>query len=243
MRRLFCLCLGVIFVLAGFSQVTFTSIFQHGVSLPTDGKTTNGTHNGTALHLGNHLDFTFGSGCFTWGLGAYLGHVSALGTSDDYKETGLAFARKYQLSPNLLQFNSSSFQSTQFLVGPVVGIHAGSLNLNLWAKGGYGMNNPGTYSVIYKEGGLADQQVYVTKKCEDKNGLAYNFGAGLSYLFSPNIGMQLGVGYTSTRTSQVNYNYDREEGITPSFFTADNNFIQASVGLLFRFNGGLRASE
>lgn len=234
MKRLLCLCLCAISGSAGFSQVRFNSIFETGVSLPVGNKT--GTYNANGISLGNHFDLNFGSGRFTWGVGAYVGHTSGLGVSDQFKKDGLAIASRYQLSASQLNFSSSAFHSTQFLLGPVVGIGAGNFNLRLSAKGGIGINEPGRYAVTYREGGLTEQKIYINNSSENKNGLAYDLGAGIVYNMSENLGIQLGVSYNNTRTDQVSYSYEREKGTAPSYYTANNSFVRASVGVVLGFN-------
>ena len=131
-----------------------------------------------------------------------------------------------------LVFNALAFKSTHILLGPVASFKASNWNINLWAKGGYGLNEPGKYSVQYKEGGLVNN-IYINQSGENKNGLAYSIGGGIQYAISNYVGLQLAANYFGTQTDQINYNFDRDKGTSPFYYTAKNNFIQASVGLQF----------
>ncbi|MEP6724275.1 MAG: hypothetical protein ABJC98_00590, partial [Bacteroidota bacterium] len=214
------------------AQPSFQTSLQAGISLPLNSNDIDATHAGKAIHFGNHLDYTFGNKAVRFGLGAYIGYINSISADNKYKETGEAIAEKYRFVTSQLTFNSASFKSTHILLGPVASFGSGKFNINIWAKGGYGLNEPSRYAVIYKEGGIVNN-VYINQAGENKNGLAYSAGAGIKLAISQYVGLQLSAGYFSTQTDQVNYNFDREKGTTPKYYTASNQFLQASAGLQF----------
>lgn len=226
------LCAAVLCTPVLFAQPSFQTSLQTGISLPLNSNGVNSTHAGYGVHFGNHLDYTFGNSSVRFGIGAYVGYLNTFGTDDKYKQTGQQIAEKYNMPASQLVFSESAFKSTQLLLGPVASFKANNWSVNLWAKGGYGLNEPGTYSVLYRANGVVNN-VYINQAGDNKNGLAYNMGAGLEYNISYYVGLQLSAGYFGTQTDQVNYNFDREKGIAPLYYNAKNNFLQASVGLNF----------
>ncbi|MEP6584079.1 MAG: hypothetical protein ABJA90_07420, partial [Ginsengibacter sp.] len=234
MKRLIILCIGVVVSCPAISQGSFQSTLQTGISLPTNVNAVNSTHAGEGIHFGNHLDYSAGSGHIKFGLGVYIGYLNTVSTNVEYKKIGQSIADKYRLPQSQINFNASDFKSTHLLLGPVASFQSSRWNINLWAKGGYGLNEPGKYSVVYKEGNLLNN-LYVNEAGENKNGVAYNFGSGIQYFISGTVGLQLGANYFGTQTGQVNYNYDRQKGTSPLYYTAKNNFIQASLGINLKF--------
>lgn len=218
--------------ITGFSQPSFQNSIQTGFSSPLASNSVSGTHAASGIHFGNHLDLLLSGQGFRLGLGAYLGHLSALGVNSEFRKVGQAIAEKYRLASSQLNFNESSFKSTHILAGPVAQWNNSNWLLNLWAKGGYGLNEPGRYAVIYREGSIVNN-VYVSQQGENKNGLAYNFGAGVRYNITEQWGLLIGANYFNTKTDQVLYNYEREKGIAPAYTTASNQFVQVSMGLHF----------
>ncbi len=217
------------------AQPSFQTTLQTGISLPLNSNNINNTHAGYGIHFGNHLDYTFGNNSVRFGIGAYIGFLNTFGTNDKYKQTGQQIAQKFNMQSSQLVFNESAFKSTQLLLGPVLSFKSNNWSIDFWAKGGYGLNEPGRYSVQSRENGTVNN-IYVNQNSENKNGLAYNVGAGLQYIISYYVGLQLSAGYFGTQTEQVNYNFEREKGLAPLYYNAKNNFIQASVG--FRFTIG-----
>lgn len=232
MKKLCLLGAGILYTCILPAQPSFQTSLQAGISLPVNSNSINGTHTGKAIHFGNHLDYTFGNETVSIGLGAYIGFINSIAADNKYKETGEAIAEKSRLPVSQLTFNSSTFKSTHILLGPVASFGAGICKLNIWAKGGYGLNEPSRYAVMYKEGNIINN-IYVNQAGENKNELAYSVGAGLKLAISQYIGLQLAAGYFSTQTDQVNYNFERDKGTTPKYFTDANQFIQASAGLQF----------
>ena len=102
------------------------------------------------------------------------------------------------------------------------------------------MNEPSRYAVIYKENGTVNNNIYVNQGGDNKNGLTYNAGAGIKIAISQFVAFQLSAAYFSTQTDQVNYNFDREKGTRPLYYTASNQFIQASAGLQFSIGNTAR---
>src|SRR5450432_2209410 len=209
MKKLTLFCAGTIYACILAAQPSFQTSLEAGVSLPLNSNNVNATHAGKAIHFGNHLDYTFGNGAVRFGLGAYIGYLNAIATDDKYKEVGESIAERYKFTQ--LTFNSTAFKSTHILIGPVASFGSDRCNINIWAKGGYGLNEPGRYSVVDKENGAVNN-VYINQSGENKNGLAYSAGAGIKYALSEYVGLQLSAGYFSTQTDQVNYNFDREKG-------------------------------
>ncbi|HTE09936.1 MAG TPA: carboxypeptidase-like regulatory domain-containing protein, partial [Chitinophagaceae bacterium] len=232
MKKSSLLFAGILYACVLFAQPSFQTSLQAGISLPLNSNDINATHAGKAIHFGNHLDYTFGNSAVRFGLGAYIGYINAISTDNKYKEIGEAIAEKYRFATSQLTFNSAAFKSTHILLGPVASFGSDKFNINIWAKGGYGLNEPGRYSVVYKENGVVNN-VYISQAGENKNGLAYSAGAGIKLAISQYVGLQLAAGYFSTQTDQVNYNFDREKGTIPKYYTAANQFIQASAGLQF----------
>jgi len=230
MTKLLFLYLGTSSTCLAFSQPSFHSTLVAGMLFPMNAKAEPATYNSGGVHFGDHLDYVFGNGSWQVGIGGYIGQLSSTGNNDDYKRTGQDIARKAGLAVSQLVYSDMGFKSTQFLIGPVARWKRTNLGIDLWAKGGYAWNEPGNYSVLYKEG-FTTYNIYVGQDGNNKNSLAYNLGAALVYDISRQIGLQIGAGYASTKISQVNYNFLREKGITPLFYTAANSFIAASVGL------------
>ncbi len=241
MKKLCILCTGMLYACVLPAQPGFQTSLQAGISLPVSSNTIDGVHTGKAIHFGNHLDYSFGSETVSIGLGAYIGFINATGTDNKYKEVGQAIAEKYRLATSQLNFSSTSFKSTHILLGPVASFGSAKFKVNLWAKGGYGLNEPSRYAVLYKEGNIVNN-IYINQAGENKNGLAYSAGAGVKLAISPYVGLQLAAGYFSTQTDQVNYNYDREKGTNAKYFTSTNQFVQASAGLQFTIGNTGRKS-
>ena len=235
MKKNLLLWAAVICAPALFAQPSFQTSLQTGISLPLNSNAVNNTHAGYGIHFGNHLDYTFGNRSVRFGIGGYIGYLNTFGTDNKYKQIGQQIADKYNMQASQLVFNESAFKSTQLLLGPVFSLKADNWSINLWAKAGYGLNEPGRYAVQSRENGIVNN-IYINQGGDKKNGLAYNMGAGLQYAISYYVGLQLSAGYFGTQTDQVNYNFEREKGITPLYYTAKNNFLQASVG--FNFNIG-----
>ncbi|MEO5681829.1 MAG: hypothetical protein ABIQ88_04265 [Chitinophagaceae bacterium] len=232
MKKPSLLCAVILHACTLSAQPSFQTSLQAGVSLPFNSNDINGTHAGKAIHFGNHLDYSFGDGALRFGLGAYIGYLNCISTDNKYKAVGEAIAEKYRLPSSNLIFNSAAFKSTHILLGPIASFGSAACSINIWAKGGYGLNEPSRYAVLYKEGNIINN-VYTSQGAEHKNGLAYSAGAGIRCAISEYIGLQLAAGYFSTQTDQVNYNFDREKGTAPQYSTAANQFIQASAGLQF----------
>ena len=242
MKKLSLLCAGTVYACLLVAQPSFQTSLEAGVSLPLNSNGINDTHTGKAVHFGNHLDYLAGSGNVKIGLGAYIGYLNAVSVDNKYKENAEALAEKYRFTPANLVFNSSAFKSTQVLLGPVASFGSGKYSVYIWAKAGYGLNEPSRYSVLYKENGVTNN-IYVNQAGEHKNGFAYAAGAGLNYALSGYVGLKLGAHYFSTQTDQVSYNFDREKGLTPLYYTAANQFIQVSAGLQFTIgNPGNKAN-
>jgi hypothetical protein len=242
MKKLTLLCTVILYACVLSSQPSFQTSLVAGISLPLNSNEVNATHAGRAIHFGNHLDYSFGNGAVKVGLGAYIGYINALSTDGKYKEIGEAIAEKYRFTTSQLTFNSSSFKSTHILFGPVVSFGSGRCNINLWGKAGYGLNEPGRYAVMYKENGVVNN-IYINQSGENKNGLAYNAGAGVKVAISDYVGFLLSANYFSTQTDQVNYNFDREKGMAPQYSTAANQFIQASAGLQFTIGNPVKKGK
>jgi hypothetical protein len=232
MKKLFLLCTGVLYACLLVAQPSFQTSLEAGFSLPLNSNGVNGTHTGKAIQFGNHLDYLAGNGAVKIGLGAYIAYLNAVSVDNQYKENGEAIAEKYRFTPANLVFNSSAFKSTQVLLGPVASFGTGKCSVRIWAKAGYGLNEPSRYAVLYKENGVTNN-IYINQAGEHKNGFAYAAGAGLNYALSGYVGLKLGAHYSSTQTDQVNYNFDREKGLTPLYYSAANQFIQLSAGLQF----------
>ncbi|MBC7904650.1 MAG: carboxypeptidase regulatory-like domain-containing protein [Gemmatimonadaceae bacterium] len=220
-----------------FPQPTLKNYLLSGISVPSGNGGSSEIHNGQGIHFGNHLDMVFGNAAFRFGLGAYLGQITSLGTDDEYKRKGQAIAEKFRLPQSQLTYNESAFSSTQMLLGPVLSWTNKDLSVNFWAKGGYGINQPGRYAVVYREGVISNN-VYVSQAGDNKNALAWNTGAGIRYDISRQLGLMLSGNYFSTKSDQSTYNYEREKGTAPTFVTSANQFIQASIGLQFDLGGG-----
>lgn len=242
MKKLTLLSATIVYTCLLCAQPSFQTSLEAGISLPLKSNGVNDTHAGKAIHFGNHLDYSFGNGSVKVGLGAYIGYINSIATDDKYKEIGEAIAEKYGFTASGLTFNSSAFKSTQILIGPVASFGSGKCKINIWAKGGYGLNEPSRYAVIYKANGAVNN-IYVNQNGEHQNGLAYNAGAGIKLAISEYVGLQLSAGYFSTQTDQVNYNFDREKGLTPLYFTASNQFIQASAGLQFTIGNAAKKNN
>ena len=219
------------------SQPFFQASLQAGVALPVNNDGALASYAGNGIQFGNHLDYLYGNNAFYIGLGAYMGQLTAGGTSDDYKIKGQELARRSGLAPSQLTFTESAFKSTHILAGPVAAWKKNNWRINIWTKGGYGFNEPGRYAVISKENGQVSN-ILVNQSGDNKNGWALNMGAGIRLDITSQLGLQLAGNYFSTKTDQVNYSFDREKGLTPLFYTATNQFIQASVGLQFDIGGG-----
>ena len=232
MKKSSLLCPALLLALAVAAQPSFQTSLQAGISLPLNSSTVNASHAGEAIHFGNHLDYTFGSSSVRFGLGAYVGFINSISADNKYKQIGASIAEKYRLSAAQLTFNDAAFKSTHVLIGPVASFGADKYSISVWAKGGYGLNEPSRYAVIYKEGNIVNN-VYVHQAGENKNGLAYNMGAGLRLALSEYVGLQLAAAYFGTKTDQVNYHFEREKGTAALYTTAANQFIQASAGLQF----------
>jgi hypothetical protein len=232
MKKLSLLCTGVLYACLLVAQPSFQTSLEAGFSLPLNSNGINGTHTGKVIQFGNHLDYLAGNGAVKIGLGAYIAYLNAVSVDNKYKENGEAIAEKSRFTPANLVFNSSAFKSTQVLLGPVASFGSGKCSVRIWAKAGYGLNEPSRYAVLYKENGVTNN-IYVNQAGEHKNGLAYAAGAGLNYALSGYVALKLGAHYSSTQTDQVNYNFDREKGLTPLYYTAANQFIQLSAGLQF----------
>jgi len=230
------LCAGILYACVLSAQPSFQTSLEAGISLPLNSNNINATHAGNAIHFGNNLDYTFGNNNIRFGLGAYMGYINSISTSDKYKEIGAAIAEKYGFAATGLVFNSSEFKSTHLLLGPVASFGSDKFNINIWAKGGYGLNEPSRYTVTYRENGIANN-IYINQAGEHKNGLAYTAGAGVNLAISSYVAFRLSAGYFSTQTDQVNYNFDREKGTRPLYYTSSNQFIQASAGLQFNIGG------
>jgi hypothetical protein len=241
MKKLSLLCAGALCACMLNAQPSFQTTLEAGVSLPLNSNGLNETHAGKAIQFGNHLDYLAGNGSVKIGLGAYIGYLNALSADNRYKENGEAIAEKYRLAAASLVFNSSAFKSTQLLLGPVVSFGSRKCSVQIWGKAGYGLNEPSRYSVLYKENGVSNN-IYINQAGEHKNGLAYAAGAGLDYALSDYVGLKLGAHYFSTQTDQVNYNFDREKGLSPLYYTAANQFIQLSAGLQFSIGNPGRTS-
>ncbi|MEP6748425.1 MAG: hypothetical protein ABJB86_11910, partial [Bacteroidota bacterium] len=242
MKKLTLLCAGISCACVLIAQPSFQTSLEAGISLPLNSNNVNAAHAGKAIHFGNHLDYSFGNGNVRFGLGAYIGYLNSISTDDKYKEIGESIAEKYRFTTTQLTFNSSSFKSTHILIGPVASFGSAKYSFNIWAKAGYGLNEPSKYAVLYKENGVTNN-VYVNQSGENKNGLAYSAGAGIKCALSAYVGLQLSAGYFSTQTDQVNYNFDREKGMTPLYYTASNQFIQASAGLQFTIGNADKKSR
>lgn len=232
MKKLPLLCTGALYSCLLAAQPSFQTSVEAGIALPLGSNEINETHAGKAIHFGSHYDYSFGSGSVRVGLGAYIGYLNSLAAANAYKENGEAIAEKYRFSTANLSFNSTAFKSTQILLGPVASFGSGKCSFNVWAKAGYGFNEPSRYAVLYKENGVTNN-IYVNQSGENKNGLAYTAGAGIRYALSEFVGFKLSANYFSTQTDQVNFNFEREKGIAPKYYTAANQFIQGSAGLQF----------
>ncbi len=232
MKKSSLLCPALLLAFAVSAQPSFQTSLQAGISLPLNSNSVNASHAGEAIHFGNHLDYTFGSNSVRFGLGAYVGFINSIATDNKYKQIGASIAEKYRLSAAQLTFNDAAFKSTHILLGPVASFGTDKYSISVWAKGGYGLNEPSRYAVMYKEGNIVNN-IYVNQAGEHKNGLAYNMGTGLRFALSEYVGLQLSAAYFGTKTDQVNYNFDRDKGTTAAYTTAANQFIQASAGLQF----------
>jgi hypothetical protein len=215
-----------------FAQPSVETSLLTGISLPVSGHAVNGTHAGSGIHFGNHLDYLMGSGPVRFGIGAYVGFLNGLGTNDEYLKTAQDIATKNGMQASQLISTQSPFKSTHILLGPVASVRSGNWNASLWMKGGYGMNEPGNYSVLYKANGVVNN-IYINQAGDNKNGLAYSLGGAIRFAVSEYAGLQLAANYFGTQTDQVNYNFEREKGLAPQYSTAANAYLQASVGLVF----------
>lgn len=242
MKKPSLLCPAVLLSFALSAQPSFQTSLQAGISLPLNSNGVNATHAGEAIHFGNHLDYTIGSSSVRFGLGAYVGFINSIAADNKYKQIGMSIAEKYRLSAAQLTFNDAAFKSTHILLGPVASFGADKYSISVWAKGGYGLNEPSRYAVMYKEGNIVNN-IYVNQSGEHKNGLAYNMGAGFKFALSEYVGLQLSAAYFGTKTDQVNYNFDRDKGTTPVYTTAANQFIQASAGLQFTIGNSGRKNS
>jgi hypothetical protein len=225
-----CLCLNTI------PQNSFQNSLHTGFFFPVNNKGVLAAHNGNGLHFGNHFDYLLGDRNFRIGLGGYAGQLVAFDVAD-YKTTAQQLAAKYRLSTDRLRFKESAFRSAAVLVGPVADWKIKKLNANLWAKGGYGINEPGRFSATVQDAG-AVSNVYSNQAGDAKNNFSYSIGGGIRYNITSMLGLQLAANYFNTKTELVNYNYDRDKGTTPYTFSASNNFIQANLGISIGLNGG-----
>jgi hypothetical protein len=234
MKKAIQLCFGMYCSCISLAQPVMRVSLETGLSLPVKNNGSFATYASNGVHFGGNIDVLTGSNPFRIGIGAYIGYFSSAGTDDEYKTQGLMIAKKFGLETNQLSFNQSSFKTTHFLIGPVADWQLSKLHINLWAKGGYALNEPGRFAVIDKTNGAVNN-IYVNQNGDNKKGIAYNAGAGISYPVLKQLGLLLSANYFNTKTDQVNYNYEREKGTAPQFFTASNQFIQASVGLQWSF--------
>ncbi|MDP4248350.1 MAG: hypothetical protein Q8932_21155, partial [Bacteroidota bacterium] len=232
MKKALLLWLGTYCALLLFAQPSIQTSFMTGISLPVSGNAVNGTHAGSGIHFGNHLDYLMGNGPLRFGIGAYIGFLNGLGTNDKYLKTGQDIATRNGMQASQLQSTQSSFKSTHILLGPVASVRSGNWDASLWMKGGYGMNEPGNYAVVYKANGVVNN-IYINQAGDNKNGLAYSLGGAIRFAISEYAGLQLAANYFGTQTDQVNYNFEREKGLAPLYSTASNAYLQASVGLVF----------
>jgi hypothetical protein len=230
------LCLSIYCSNLPFAQSVFQTSLLAGISIPLHSNAANGTYDGGAIHFGNSLDYLMGSGALRVGIGGYIGFLDALGTDSKYRQTAQAIAEKYALSAQGLVYHSTPFKSTHVLLGPVAAVKAAGLDIDLWAKGGYGINQPGEYAVVYQGGNLPNN-IFVNQSGENRNGLAYSLGGGIRYGVGSGVCLQLAADYFNTKTDLVNYNFDREKGTRPLFITASNAYLQASAGVVFTIGG------
>ncbi|MHA4808445.1 carboxypeptidase-like regulatory domain-containing protein [Flavitalea flava] len=236
MRKPLLLCLSICCAHLPFAQPVLQTSLLAGVSVPLHNNAVNGTYNGSGIHFGSSLNYLMGNGALRLGIGTYIGFLDALGTDINYKQTGQAIAEKFGLSAQGLVYNTTPFKSTHILLGPVASVMTAGWAIDLWAKGGYGINEPGSYSVIYKEGNFTNT-LYANKAGENRNGLTYSLGGGIRYGLCGNVGLQLAADYFTTATDQVNYNFEREKGLSPLYTRSNNAYIQASAGLVFTIGG------
>ena len=230
MKKAIQLCFGMYCSCISLAQPLMRVSLETGLSLPIKNNGSLATYASNGVHFGGNIDVLTGNKPFRIGIGAYIGQLSSLGTDDGYKAQGQMIARKFGLETNQLSFNESSFKTTHFLIGPVADWQMSKLHINLWVKGGYALNEPGRFAVLDKTNGAVNN-VYVNQSGDNKNGIAYRAGVGINYPVLKQLGLLFSANYFNTKTDQVNYNYEREKGTSPQFFTANNQFIQASVGL------------
>lgn len=220
-------------------QISLQTTLTTGFAFPVSSGKTNAAYNGNAIHFGNHLDFLAGQSNWRIGIGGYAGQILGL-NAGNYKSTAQELADKYRLPSDKFRFNESAFRSSAILVGPVADIRLKQIALNLWAKGGYSVNEPGRFSATIQDAG-AISNVFVNQSGNNKNSFAYNTGGGINYRINEMLSVQLAANYFDTKTEMINYNYDREKGMMPLNFTAHNSFIQAVFGLNFGLNEGRKS--
>ncbi len=141
-----CLCLNTI------PQNSFQNSITTGFFFPLKNDGILAAHNGKGMHFGNHFDYLLGERNFRIGLGGYAGQLVAFDVSN-YKATAQQMATKYRLGTDKLKFKESAFRSAAVLVGPVVDWKMKRMNANLWAKSGYGINEPGRFSAMVRDAG------------------------------------------------------------------------------------------
>ena len=230
------LAFGVIFCITSgaIPQTSLQTTITTGFAFPVSSNKINSAYNGNAMHYGSHLDFLTDGSNFRFGIGSYAGQILSL-NAGNYKATAQQIADKYRLPSDRFRFSESAFRSSAFLIGPVAGMQSNELVFNLWAKGGYSLNEPGRFSATLQDAG-ATSNVLVNQAGTNKNSFACNLGGGLNYRVNEFVSIQLAASYFDTKTELVNYNYDREKGTTPMNFTAHNSFVQAVLGLNFGLN-------
>jgi opacity protein-like surface antigen len=231
MRKLIALATTLCISFGAIPQISLQSTINTGFAFPTGSAKTNSAHNGNAIHYGNHLDFLMGESGFRMGIGGFAGQVIGIGAGD-YKTNAQKIASKYRLQTDKIIFNESPFRSSAFLIGPVADWQRRQMSINLWAKGGYSLNEPEKFSTTIQDQG-AVSNVFVNKAGTDKNSFGYNLGGGVRYKINEMLSMQLAASYFDTKTDLINYNYDRDKGTSPLNYTAHNSFIQAVFGLHF----------
>lgn len=241
MRKLFACILFSILNIVVLSQNTFRSTPQLGVAYPLPGGTIVSAKNNNGIHFGNHFDFLVGDGKFRFGVGGYVGQLMAFSVGD-YKEVAQQLAEKYRFNTATIQYSESPFRSTSFLFGPIADWKTGKLSTLFWAKAGYGFNEPGRFSAIARENNLLNT-LYKNDATDEKNGVAYNFGSGIRYTINDFAGLQFSAAYYNSKNELVNYYYERERGTAPQVFTANNQFIQASVGVQLSISGSKKGYD
>jgi hypothetical protein len=235
MKYILTFCFSLVLSGIVFSQSGFQSTLQSGISLPVN--KTDDSYISEGIHFGNHLDYLVRNGKLQFGLGGYAGYLNSFSADIEYKIRAEEIARKFGLASSQLSFNETAFKSFQLLIGPVLSFSKNQFSFNCWAKGGYGFNEPATYTVLYSEGNQV-RNVYVNQSADNKNAFAYNTGAGFQYALSPAVGFQLAANYFATKTGQVLYHYEREQGTIPTYSGIKNNFVQASAGIILKFVNG-----